>query len=232
MQGGRQGGREHLRVVPPASLPYSEGFDSPCKASPTSSTSSASLGVRSDTCTCTLLVPPCCCNGSPSLAGRHFGLLPWKAAQHQCLRPRFACLNLARPTSSTASTCKEQGRRPSSGAQPSCLPQTATPEHVRLAAPPGCCCCVDSSERCMECWPCCAWSKAVHGARQHITAASLEQRQQDASLCSAVRVSVSRTPRPLLGSARRHDDTYSDPVSSLDAPAVPCMQVYRCLQQP
>lgn len=34
-------------MVPPTSLPYSEGFDSPAKDSPTSSTSSASLGARS-----------------------------------------------------------------------------------------------------------------------------------------------------------------------------------------
>ena len=141
VQGGKQGGREHLRVVPPTSLPYSEGFDSPSKASPASSTSSTSLGARSAPCL-HLSGSPMLLQQFPNLAGQHFGLPPWKTAQHQCLRPPFICLNLNLPQQQH---CVDLLRARWTPLLPCCLPHTATPEDVRPAAALGCCCCVDST---------------------------------------------------------------------------------------
>ena len=171
VQGGKQGGREHLRVVPPTSLPYSEGFDSPSRASPASSTSSTSLGARSAPVLAHFLVQPMLLQTFPQPCWTAF----WPASLEDSSVPVLApTLHLPEPEFSHHQHCVNLlGARwawCSSRAQPSYLPHTATPEHVMLAER------LDTAavwtdsmvaRNQLQCWPGCAWSKVVHADGQH-----------------------------------------------------------------
>ena len=128
-------------MVPPTSLPYSEGFDSPSKASPASSTSSTSLGARSALCL-HLSASPMLLQQFPQPCWTAF----WSASLEDCSAPVPApTLYLPEPESSHQQHCVDLLRARWALLLPCCLPPTATHEDVRPAAALGCCCCVDSS---------------------------------------------------------------------------------------